>query len=180
MRSLLVICVAVTVLGVAGCAGDEPAATGSPAPVSTTAPTAAATPTAAPGASASTAVCDLVTVDQATDLFGVQAKAEPSRSPARECTWTASGGGMHQLHVQVYQGKNYYSAAAWGGSPEPVAGVGDEAFLVRKAGLGATVGYRYGNTAVFVNYQILLTRDPDPGAKADKLIALAKAIRAQQ
>lgn len=174
MRSPFLICVAVAVLGGAGCAGGEPAATGSPAPVSATAPAAAAS------TSAATAVCDLVTTEQATDLFGAQAKAEPSRSPARECVWTASGGGMHQLHVQVYQGKSHYSAAVWGGSPEPVQGLGDEAFLVRKAGLGATVGYRHGSTVVIVNYQILLTRDPDPGAKADKLVALAKAIRAQQ
>lgn len=172
MRILLLINVAVAALGSAGCGTSEPAATGSPAP--------ALAVTAAQTTPASTAVCDLLTVDQATDLFGAQAKAEPSRRPARECTWIASGGGMHQLHVQIYQGKSYYSAAAWGGNPEPVVGLADEAFLIRKAGLGATVGYRHGDTAVLVNYQILLTRDPDPGAKADKLIALAKAIKAQQ
>jgi hypothetical protein len=170
MRTVLLIAAGLLSLSATAC-GDSTPVTGSPAPVSTP------TPALSSGAPQATSVCNLLSQDQVTSLFGVTAGNEPSRNPARECMWTANR--THQLHVQVYQGRNHYSAAAWGGTPEPVAGLADEAFVVRKAGLGATVGFRKANTTVFLNYQILLTRDANPGAKADTLIALAQTISTQ-
>ena len=57
----------------------------------------------------------------------------------------------------------------WGGTPEPLDGPGEEAFVVRSGGTwGTDRRYRDGDTSVLLHYGILLGED-DPAAQADEV-----------
>lgn len=169
------------VLTLTGCGGpaEEGAA---PASVTTAGATGPGTaPTGAPAQDdpapgAGTAACDLLTVAEVGELFGVTATVD-DKIPAgstKECLWAGRAGAMHQLHLQVYTGTSYFSPARWGGTAAPVTGLGDEAFLVRSSPLGTTAGTRDGERVVFLNYQILLSADARPADRADAVTDLLR------
>ncbi|GIJ76181.1 Protein of unknown function [Micromonospora phaseoli] len=120
------------------------------------------------------AVCELLTVAEAGGLFGTTATIDSGEGSTRECVWVGRDGGMHQLHLQVYTGRSYYSPARWGGTGEPVTGLGDEAFLIRSSPLGVTAGTRDGEQVVFLNYQILLGANAKPAQRADNVTRLLR------
>lgn len=157
------------VLALGACGKDEPTATNT---------TPGATTTASSTKDTGKEACSLISVAEASEIMGQTAEVDsaPTALSGKQCVWLGKNPQLHQLQLQVFKGKAYYGPDKWTGTPETVAGLGDEAFLVRKSMLGATVGFRKGDTVVFLNYQILLSRDPDPGAKADKMIALAKQV----
>lgn len=169
-----------TLVLVAACDEDADPAGGpaeTPAPVvAGTAPapesTAAAQPDAVGGA------CDLLTLTEAGDLFGQSATldGDDPTTATSQCVWLGENPGLHQLHLQIYAGESFFDPARWAGTPEPVSGLGDEAFLIRSSPLGTTAGYRLGEQVVFLNYQILLSPDADPSASADQLLDLLRQV----
>ena len=78
----------------------------------------------------------------------------------------------------MFTGGDHLDPAQWGGTPEPLDGPGEDAFLVRSGGdLGTTAGYRDGDTTVLLRYGILLGEDaPDPAEQADEVAALLGSI----
>jgi hypothetical protein len=146
------------------------------------------------GGSATTATgatdptCDLLQLDQVSELFGRDAHVVPSDASAAvvgNCMWQAEAGTegsptLYQLQLSVYEGGAFFDPTMWGGDPETLDGPGDEAFLVRSGGtLGTTAGYRDATRSVFLSYGILLDPDaPDPGEQADDVVALLTAVHA--
>lgn len=167
---------AVAAMALTGCAEEKTPESQPPPASAGTTPTATAAPTKADTARD---VCALLTVGEVSDLIGQTAAVDTDKKPVagRDCTWLGKQPALHQVYLQVFTGASYYGPTRWGGSPEPVAGLGDESFLIKKSPLGATVGFRDGDNVVFLNYQILLNRDPNPGAASDKMVALAKAVK---
>jgi hypothetical protein len=126
--------------------------------------------------------CDLLAQDAVSDLFGEEAQVVPADG-AGSCLWQAETGGrsepvLYQLQLSVYEGGGPFDPAAWGGEPEPLAGIGDEGFLVREGGtLGTTAAYRDAARSVVLSYGILLSPDaPDPGAQADQVVDLLRTV----
>lgn len=178
IRRLAVTAVAVTLTTVAtGCgAADDatPAPAAAPTTNSTEPEAAEAGSTEAGASAAGAAVCDLLTVAEAGDLFGATAAVDSDADSTRECVWVGREGALHQLHLQVYTGQSFYSPARWGGTGEPVTGLGDEAFLIRSSPLGVTAGTRDGEQVVFLNYQILLGANAKPAERADDVTQLLR------
>jgi hypothetical protein len=126
--------------------------------------------------------CDLLTLDAVSALFGEHAEVVPADG-AGSCLWQAEAGDradpvLYQLQLSVYEGGGPFDPAAWGGEPEPLAGIGDEAFLVREGGtLGTTAAYRDAARSVVLSYGILLSPDaPDPAAQADQVVDLLRTV----
>jgi hypothetical protein len=129
----------------------------------------------------------LVTADEATALFGgAQATLDGGAEPATGalCAWEAeepsTDGGLlpttHLLQLQVHDGRAFYDPATWGDDPQPVDGVGDEAFVLGDGiGGGPVAGYRDGETVVFVSYSIV-TGGRDATEARDDLVALLRGI----
>jgi hypothetical protein len=139
------------------------------------------------GAAAQSPACDLLTTEEVSALFGSPAELVPGEAGpvdvASTCIWQADVGAeasptLYQLRLSVYEGGERFDANLWGGSPEPVEGLGDEAFVVRSGGtLGTTAGYRSGERSVFLSYAILLNPDaPDPEAQADEVVELLRTV----
>ena len=131
--------------------------------------------------------CDLLTTDEVSDLFGHPAEVVPgeggSDAVAANCLWEAEVGPqdaptLYQLQLSVFTGGGPLDPNQWGGSPEPLDGPGEDAFLVRSGGeMGTTAGYRTGDTTVLLHYGILLGEDaPDPAEQADEVAALLSSI----
>jgi hypothetical protein len=177
-RRMAVMAVAVTLTALAtGCgAADDGAPT--PAAASTTTSDGAgsteAGSTEAGATAAGAAVCELLTIAEAGDLFGATAAVDSDEKSTRECVWVGRQGALHQLHLQVYTGQSFYSPARWGGTGEPVTGLGDEAFLIRSSPLGVTAGTRNGEQVVFLNYQILLSANAKSADRADDVTQLLR------
>ncbi len=117
-----------------------------------------------------------------SDLFGEDAEVVPADG-AGSCLWQAEAGRaadpvLYQLQLSVYEGGGPFDAAAWGGEPEALAGIGDEGFLVRSGGtLGTTAAYRDAARSVVLSYGILLSPDaPDPAAQADEVVDLLRTV----
>jgi Protein of unknown function (DUF3558) len=137
-------------------------------------------------AGATSAACDLLTTDEVSDLFGHPAEVAPgeggSDAVAANCLWEAEVGDeesptLYQLQLSVFTGGERLDPGQWGGTPEPLDGPGEDAFLVRGGDLGTTAGYRDGDTSVLLHYGILLGEDaPDPAAQADEVAGLLDAI----
>jgi hypothetical protein len=136
---------------------------------------------------ATSPACDLLTTDEVSDLFGHPAEVVPgeggSDAVAANCLWEAEVGDedaptLYQLQLSVFTGGGPLDPAQWGGTPEPLDGPGEDAFLVRSGGdLGTTAGYRVGDTTVLLHYGILLGEDaPDPAEQADEVAGLLRAI----
>ena len=131
--------------------------------------------------------CDLLTTDEVSDLFGHPAEVVPGEAGtdavAANCLWEAEVGDedaptLYQLQLSVFTGGGALDPAGWGGTPEPLDGPGQDAFLVRSGGeMGTTAGYRTGDTTVLLHYGILLGEDaPDPAAQADDVAGLLSTI----
>jgi hypothetical protein len=131
--------------------------------------------------------CDLLTTEEVSALFGSPAELVPGEAGpievASTCIWQAEVGEeatptLYQLRLSVYEGGERFDSNLWGGNPETVDGLGDEAFLVRSGGtLGTTAGYRTGARSVFLSYAILLNPDaPDPEAQADEVVELLRTV----
>jgi len=131
--------------------------------------------------------CDLLTTDEVSELFGHPAEVVPgeagSDAVAANCLWEAEVGEadaptLYQLQLSVFTGGSRLDPNQWGGTPEPLDGPGEDAFLVRSGGdLGTTAGYRDGDTTVLLHYGILLGEDaPDPAVQADEVAALLGSI----
>jgi hypothetical protein len=126
--------------------------------------------------------CDLLAREAVSALFGEDAQVVPADG-AGSCLWQAEAGGasdpvLYQLQLSVYEGGGPFDPTAWGGEPEPVGGLGDEAFLVRSGGtLGTTAAYRDAARSVVLSYGILLSPDaPDPAAQADEVVDLLRTV----
>jgi hypothetical protein len=143
--------------------------------------------TATDEAAATSPACDLLTTDEVSDLFGHPAEVVPgeagSGAVAANCLWEAEVGEadaptLYQLQLSVFTGGGQLDPNQWGGSPEPLDGPGEDAFLVRNGGdLGTTAGYRDGDTTVLLHYGILLGEDaPNPAEQADEVAALLSSI----
>src|SRR5262245_24594500 len=136
---------------------------------------------------AASPACDLLTTDEVSDLFGHPAEVVPgeagSDAVAANCLWEAEVGDedaptLYQLQLSVFIGGGPLDPNQWGGSPEPLDGPGQDAFLVRSGGeLGTTAGYCDGDTTGLLHYGILLGEDaPDAAAQADEVAALLDSI----
>jgi hypothetical protein len=131
--------------------------------------------------------CELLTVQQVSDLFGAPADIVPGNggSPlaggTSTCLWQSgvedrATQGVHQLKLAVYAGSEPFDAKAWGGSPETIDGLGDQAFLVRRGTLGTTAGYLEGERSVFLTYAIPLSGAAAAAAQADRVVDLLRTV----
>jgi hypothetical protein len=176
-------------LALAACSGDSGGDDDASADTSATTGT-AETGSAGGGASESPA-CRLLTTDEVGDLFGEPATVVPAdrdvpvAGGSDSCLWEASvdddrSPTIYQLQLSVFTGNDAFDPEAWGEDPEPVDGLGDEAFLVRAGVLGTTAGYRAGNRSVFLSYAIPLGEDaPDSAAQADQVVELLRTVDAR-
>jgi hypothetical protein len=139
------------------------------------------------GTTAQSAACRLLTTAQVTALFGHPASTVPgggTASVASGCLWQAQAGTadaptLYQLQLSVYEG-GAFDTGAWGGTPEPIAGLGDQAFVVRNGAQGTTAGYRDGDRSVFLTYGILLDpKAPSSARQADQVVGLLRAVQAR-
>jgi hypothetical protein len=140
----------------------------------------------ASGAAAESSACKLLKTAEVTDLFGHTAKIVPGTAGpsavASTCLWQAQVGAsdaptVYQLQLSVYEKGGTIDSAALGGVAEPVAGLGDAGFLVRKGSLGTTAAYRQGTRSVVLSYAILLSPDaPDSSAQADQVLDLLRDV----
>ncbi|WP_139131548.1 DUF3558 family protein [Micromonospora halophytica] len=170
---LLVVACALTTVGCGG-PDDTRAPAGEATAVSSGSQSARPAESARDEEATAVAVCELLTIAEAGDLFGTAATVDSGEESTRECVWVGRDGAMHQLHLQVYTGRSFYSPARWGGTGEPVTGLGDEAFLIRSSPLGVTAGTRDGEQVVFLNYQILLSANAKPAQRADNVTRLLR------
>jgi hypothetical protein len=133
--------------------------------------------------------CDLLSIDRVSELFGTEATVQPPEPGATDvassCIWQAEVGdadepAVYQLQLTIYPGGAFYDPAMWGGTPEPVEALGDEAFVVRDGGAqGTTAGYRDAERSVFLSYAVLI--DPaaaDPSEQADDVVSLLRDVDA--
>ncbi|HKA84038.1 MAG TPA: DUF3558 family protein [Acidimicrobiales bacterium] len=176
-------------LALAACSGggggdDDAADTGG----TTTSAASGTTEAAAGGGAANESpACRLLTADEVGELFGQPASVVPSGQDvpvaggSESCLWEASTDGgsptIYQLQLSVFIGSDAFDPEAWGEDPEPVDGLGDEAFLVRSGVLGTTAGYRTGDRAVFLSYAIPFGEDaPDSADQADDVVELLRTV----
>jgi hypothetical protein len=135
--------------------------------------------------------CRLLTTDEVGELFGEPATVVPAErdmpvaAGSDSCLWQASvddgeSPTIYQLQLSVFTGSGAFDPEAWGGDPETVDGLGDEAFVVRAGALGTTAGYRAGDRSVFLSYAIPLGEDaPDSAAQADEVVELLRTVDAR-
>jgi hypothetical protein len=137
------------------------------------------------GTTRPSAACRLLTTRQVSALFGHPAHPQPGGDGAKVasgCLWQAQVGGedsptLYQLQLSVYEGGGTFDTTSWGGTAEPVEGLGDQAFVVRDGAQGTTAGYRDGDRSVFLSYGILLAPDaPAPGKQADQVVDLLRTV----
>ena len=133
------------------------------------------------------AACRLLTTEEVSGLFGQPAQAVPADgdTPAvrgsESCLWEATVDGanptVHQLQLSVFAGDEAFDPSAWGGDPEAVPDLGDEAFLVPSGLLGTTAGYRDGERTVILSHAVPLGDDP-PGTatQPDQVLELLRAV----
>jgi hypothetical protein len=165
MRCVAVAVIAALSLGAtAACGDDTPAAADPSAPATVDA---SGNPVGIPTGT----VCDLLTLEAVSSFMGQPAQVDEGDDT--ECVWLAQTDGIYQLHLQIYDEHTYYAPDQWG-TPEPIIGLGEEAFLVREAVVGTVAAYWDGQHAVFLNYAKLV----GPGSSADKADLLVLLLRA--
>jgi hypothetical protein len=137
------------------------------------------------GTTAQPTACRLLTTEQVSTLFGHPARTVPGGGTAKVasgCLWQAQAGAedaptLYQLQLSVYEG-GAFDTASWGGTARPVAGLGDQAFVVPDGTQGTTAGYRDGDRSVFLTYGILLDPSaPSPARQADQVVDLLRAVQ---
>ena len=132
------------------------------------------------------AACELLNDDEVSDLFGHPASAVPAEDEAvgesSTCLWQATadqGAAVYQLQLSVFSGSTeLFDPDAWGGTPEAVEGLGDQAFVVRSGGLlGTTAGYLEGDRSVFLSYARPVGDDAvDTATQADHVVELLRTV----
>lgn len=138
-------------------------------------------------AAATSPACELLTTAEVSVLFGEDAEVVPGEAGnpavASNCLWQAEVGDaesptLYQLELSVYIGGAPLDPSLFGGEPEPLAGPGEGAFVVRRDGTGGTTaGFRTGDRSVVLRYAILLSEDaPEPAAQADDVVALLEEV----
>lgn len=137
------------------------------------------------GQGGSSAACELLGDDEVSDLFGHPASAVPAEDEAvgesSTCLWQATvdqGAAVYQLQLSVFSGStDLFDPDAWGGTPEAVEGLGDQAFVVRSGGLGTTAGYLEGDRSVFLSYALPVGDDDvDTATQADDVVELLRTV----
>jgi hypothetical protein len=138
------------------------------------------------GQSGGGAACELLNDDEVSDLFGHPASAVPAEDEAvgesSTCLWQATvgqGAAVYQLQLSVFSGSTeLFDPDAWGGTPEAVEGLGDQAFVVRSGGLlGTTAGYLEGDRSVFLSYARPVGDDAvDTATQADDVVELLRTV----
>ncbi len=172
MRRLALAAVAgLTLAAAMGCGNDVPGGIADPGPAATTAVVeASATPL---GASQAVRACDMLSVEAVSQFVGQPVRVDELSASA--CVWLAETG-TQQVHLQVYRQRSYFSPTTWGGTPEPIDGIGEEAFLIRQTVAGTVAAYWDGEHAVFLNYTVLSGGSSQD--KADQLVELLRTIAA--
>jgi hypothetical protein len=146
-------------------------------------------PTGGPPAAAATGdaqaptgpeMCELVTLDEVSGLFGVDAHVSTRMVG---CMWEDAPDGVHLLHLyfgpeETVDGERRFDfevrGMGTGGEQEPVVGLGDEAVLVTGASFAFStatgVVYRIGDRVYVLVY---IGREATALAIGDDLVALA-------
>jgi hypothetical protein len=191
-RAVLTALAAAVVLA-AGCGGDDGGDGGSGGDAgeaggsSPAEEPAGGTATGEDGGAATSRACELLALDEVSDLFGEEAEVVPGEggngAVVSNCLWQAEVGAaeaptLYQLELSVYVGGAPLDPAVFGGEVEPLDGPGDEAFVIRRDDTGGTLaGFQDGDTSVLLRYAILLGEDtPDPAAQSDDVVALLEAV----
>jgi hypothetical protein len=140
------------------------------------------------GEGAESAACELLTLDEVSDLFGNPAAVVPAEADkpvvggSASCLWESTVDGdmptIYQLQLSVFDGSEFFDPESWGGTPETIDDLGDEAFVVRSGGLlGSTAGFIEGDRSVFLSYSILLGEGaPEPGEQSDELVEMLRTV----
>ena len=134
-----------------------------------------------PEAHASTQVppgtlCERLSLDEVEEFLGQS--AEVDRASTTECVWMATESGSMQLRLQISDAYGYYAPSRWGGEPETVDDLGEEAYLIRSGDEGTTAAYWDGEWVVTLNY-VLFVGAGSSQDKADDLVDLLRAVADQ-
>lgn len=144
-----------------GCSKKEDkAASGEPAaPAPTAAAPEAADPAPAAAADGSSEACKLLTGAKLSELSGLEfgdAKPAAVQDETSACYWENEGGGS--LSITFYKGNTgkeaWKNMSAAGANDEPLADVGDEAFV---SGAAGTLRVRKGDNAALLDWRVEVT-----------------------
>jgi len=168
----------------AACGDDQSRQTSTTAGQATTTTGAEATTTLA----AEELSCDsLLSLDDVAALFGEPAvfDAEQSEDVAGRdeiaCVWTSieSPDDLEDLQsqlfqIQVYRGEDFYAPEFYE-DPEPIAGIGDDAFVSPQ--LGVSTAYIEGDRVVLLTFSVIGAGDaPDSITKKDQVVDLLRLV----
>jgi hypothetical protein len=132
--------------------------------------------------------CALVTVDDATDLFGVDAEEQADVSPVdlgASCLYGNAGGDElgtpnHLLQVRVFDGEQFYGADAFD-DEEDLDGLGEKAFVRNTEGAlgGVEVQFVQDGKTITLNYSTVNIGVDDADQveasdREDEVVALAQ------
>jgi hypothetical protein len=129
------------------------------------------------------AACTLVTKEDATTLFGVEADASDNASPGDEasvCMWEADDGDNHSylLQVRVYDDEYHYGGEIFP-TAEEISGLGDKAFVNKGESIAGTdVQFVQGGKTYTVNYgisNVMAKVKKSAADQADELVAIIRA-----
>lgn len=118
-------------------------------------------------------LCEQLSLDAVSEFLGQPAQVD--RAGTTECVWMATESGARQLHLQMFNAYGYFAPERWGGEPEPIDGLGQEAYLIRAGDEGTTAAYWDGQWAVVLNY-VLLVGSGSSQDKADALVDLLRTV----
>jgi len=133
--------------------------------------------------------CDsLVSLDDVTALFGEPAVFDTEISeedPAAgmlDCVWASVESAddeddlqVQLFQIQVYRGREYYAPDLMYEDPEPIAGIGEDAFFSPQ--LGVSTGFRDGDLVAFLTFSVIDTGEaPDSITKKEQVIDLLRLV----
>ena len=118
-------------------------------------------------------LCERLSLDTVSEFLGQPARVD--RASATECAWMATESGSQRLHLQIFDAYGYFAPERWGGEPEPIDGLGVEAYLIRTGNEGTTAAYWDGKWAVALNY-VLYVGSGSSQDKADALVDLLRTV----
>lgn len=131
--------------------------------------------------------CDLVTPADAESLFGAGERARQSddldaATVGVGCNWVDAdaddlGGLSHLLQVRVFEGEQFYAEATYD-ETEPLAGIGERAFVAEVDSIGLDVQFVKDGMTVSISYAIINVGAEDSGIGAsdrrDELVTLVR------
>jgi hypothetical protein len=137
---------------------------------------------------ASSADCeDLVSLEEASELFGAEAQFSTEGDMGEiggatlSCVYeTPPSDDLesvdHLLQVRVWPGEQYYDPDLIEPDHEDLADLGDDAFVEATGSVDA--GYIEGDTVVFISYTVidLSASEPQAPAKKDDVVAMLRTI----